>query len=153
MEMTLRYFFLHQRRTVETPITFAAFTKRDINTSRLFLRHLDFCVAQAFSQQDRLAWKRKCHKSGHYTCFTQSTNPNRRYLLFYFYQKLIMSELSQTADSLPAGEHCPTSPTFVGSKQDFVEKQKVKCNVNGRDIVVFYHNQQFYAMDQHCYRK
>lgn len=27
----------------------------------------------------------------------------------------------------------------------------MKCNVNGRDIVVFYHNQQFYAMDQHCY--
>lgn len=47
----------------------------------------------------------------------------------------------------------PNSPVFVGNKHEFVEKQKVKCNVNGRDIVVFYHNQRFYAMDQHCYRK
>lgn len=42
-------------------------------------------------------------------------------------------------------------PVFVGNKREFVEKQKVKCNVNGRDIVVFHHNQRFYAMDQLCY--
>lgn len=64
-----------------------------------------------------------------------------------------MSEISDEAGSLPKAEYHPISPVFVGSKQEFVEKQKVKCNVNGRDIVVFYHNQHFYAMDQHCYRK
>ena len=63
-----------------------------------------------------------------------------------------MSELSKTTE-IPPEEHGLTSPVSVGIKQDFVEKQKVKCNVNGRDIVVFYHNQQFYAMDQLCYRK
>lgn len=71
----------------------------------------------------------------------------------YFIYFLVMSELSQTANGPSEGENYFTSPIFVGNKQDFVEKQKVKCNVNGRDIVVFYHNQQFYAMDQHCYRK
>jgi len=68
----------------------------------------------------------------------------------------MMSELSKTTE-IPQEEHEEehglTSPVFVGIKQDFMAKQKVKCNVNGRDIVVFYHNQQFYAMDQHCYRK
>ena len=59
-----------------------------------------------------------------------------------------MSKLSKTKE-IPQEEH----GVFVGIKQDFVEKQKVKYTVNGRDIVVFYHNQQFYAMDQHCYRK
>lgn len=61
-----------------------------------------------------------------------------------------MSELSKRTE-IRQEEHGPTSPVLVGIKQDFVEKQKVKCKVNGRDIVVFYHNQQFYAMDQHCY--
>lgn len=61
-----------------------------------------------------------------------------------------MSELSKTTE-IPQEEHDLTSPVLVGIKRNFVEKQKVKCNVNGRDIVVFYHNQQFYAMDQHCY--
>ena len=64
-----------------------------------------------------------------------------------------MSELSSWAAEISKEEHGTTSPILVGIKQDFVEKQKVKCNVNGRDIVIFYHNQQFYAMDQHCYRK
>ena len=73
-------------------------------------------------------------------------------ILFFFLKKLIMSELSKTTE-IPPEEHGLTSPVSVGIKQDFVEKQQVKCNVNGRDIVVFYHNQQFYAMAQLCYRK
>lgn len=61
-----------------------------------------------------------------------------------------MAELSKSTE-IPQEEQGLASPIFVGIKQDIVEKQKVKYNVNGRDIVVFYHNQKFYAMDQHCY--
>lgn len=63
-----------------------------------------------------------------------------------------MAELSKSTE-IPQEEQGLPSPIFVGIKQDIVEKQKVKYNVNGRDIVVFYHNQKFYAMDQHCYCK
>ena len=65
-----------------------------------------------------------------------------------------MAEVSQTAYSQSEADAShPNLPVFVGNRLDFVEKQKVKCSVNGRDIVVFYHSQHFYAMDQHCYRK
>ena len=63
-----------------------------------------------------------------------------------------MAELSKSTE-IPQEKQGLASPIFVGIKQDIVEKQKVKYSVNGRDIVVFCHNQKFYAMDQHCYRK
>jgi len=45
----------------------------------------------------------------------------------------------------------PAVSSFVCSKQELVEKRKIRCNVNGREIVTFYHNRDFYAMDQRCY--
>ena len=61
-----------------------------------------------------------------------------------------MRERSDMSDDQECGD---TLSVFVGSKQELVEKAKKRCDVNGRDIVIFYHNRNFYAMDQRCYRK
>ena len=65
-----------------------------------------------------------------------------------------MLEPSDTADDSPETEFSPAAASvFICNKQELVEKRKLKCNVNGRDIVIFYHNETFFAMDQRCYRK
>ena len=64
----------------------------------------------------------------------------------------MMSESSETTERLPEEDCNRTVSVFIGRKQELMEKKKKKCNVNGRDIVIFYHNGAFYAMDQRCYR-
>ncbi|XP_068747653.1 Rieske domain-containing protein-like isoform X1 [Montipora capricornis] len=54
------------------------------------------------------------------------------------------ASFSQTTDS-------PITGVSVGTKQHVIEKGRMKCNVHGRDIVIFYHDGKFYAMDQQCY--
>lgn len=60
-----------------------------------------------------------------------------------------MSELSE----LPSEECSSSESVFVGYRQELVRNRKTKYNVNGRDIVIFYLNGNFHAMDQRCYRK
>ena len=60
--------------------------------------------------------------------------------------------MSRPSDASEAA-FSPAVSSFVCSKQELVEKRKIRCNVNGREIVIFYHNRDFYAMDQRCYRK
>ena len=62
----------------------------------------------------------------------------------------IMSERSRATDSAKSGSD---EGVLVGTKRDLIEKKNFRCNVLGRDIVVFYHDRKFYAMDQLCYRK
>lgn len=40
-----------------------------------------------------------------------------------------------------------------GKKEDIIQAKRVVKLVNGRDIVVLYHDGEFYALDVHCYRK
>ena len=61
-----------------------------------------------------------------------------------------MSEPSHATDSAKSGSN---GGVLLGTKRDLIEKRKLRCNVLGRDIVVFYHDRKFYAMDQLCYRK
>lgn len=61
----------------------------------------------------------------------------------------VMSELSE----LPSEERSSSESVFVGYSQELVRNRKTKYNVNGRDIVIFYLNGNFHAMDQRCYRK
>ncbi|CAH3120055.1 unnamed protein product [Porites lobata] len=58
-----------------------------------------------------------------------------------------MSELSE----LPSEECSSSESVFVGYRQELVRNRKTKYNVNGRDIVIFYLNGNFHAMDQRCY--
>ena len=55
-----------------------------------------------------------------------------------------MSELSE----LPSEECSSSESVFVGYRQELVRKRKTKYNVNGRDIVIFYLNGNFHAMDR-----
>lgn len=70
-----------------------------------------------------------------------------------FVPRFIMSELSERTETLPNEECSSSKSVFVGYRQELVRNKKTKYNVNGRDIVIFYHNRNFHAMDQRCYRK
>ena len=70
-----------------------------------------------------------------------------------FVPRFIMSELSERTKRLPSEECSSSESVFVGYRQELMRNRKTKYNVNGRDIVIFYHNGNFHAMDQRCYRK
>ncbi|NWX99857.1 RFESD protein, partial [Nothoprocta ornata] len=40
---------------------------------------------------------------------------------------------------------------YVGREDDIKKSQRITTKVNGREVVVFYHEGKFYAMDARCY--
>jgi len=42
---------------------------------------------------------------------------------------------------------------LVGKEDDIKKSKRVTAKVNGREVVVFYHEGNFHAMDSRCYRK
>ncbi|XP_041644004.1 Rieske domain-containing protein-like [Cheilinus undulatus] len=56
------------------------------------------------------------------------------------------SSSSSSSSSPPHTSH------FIGRKEDIIKSGRVTKLVNGcRDVLVLYHQEQFYAMDMHCY--
>ncbi|KFP67457.1 Rieske domain-containing protein, partial [Cariama cristata] len=47
----------------------------------------------------------------------------------------------------------PDGLTLVGKEDEIKKSQRVTAKVNGREVVVFYHEGKFHAMDSRCYRK
>lgn len=47
----------------------------------------------------------------------------------------------------------PPSSYFIGKREDIVKVKRVTKFINGRDVLVLYHNGTFHAMDMRCYRK
>ncbi|XP_025950788.1 Rieske domain-containing protein-like isoform X1 [Dromaius novaehollandiae] len=45
----------------------------------------------------------------------------------------------------------PDAPVYVGKEDDIKKSQRITTKVNDREIVVFYHEGKFYAMDSRCY--
>uniref|UniRef100_A0A8C7PE88 Soluble Rieske-type ferredoxin domain-containing protein n=1 Tax=Oncorhynchus mykiss TaxID=8022 RepID=A0A8C7PE88_ONCMY len=46
-----------------------------------------------------------------------------------------------------------TGSHFVGKKEDLIKAKRSFRTVEGRDILVLYHQETFYALDFHCYRR
>uniref|UniRef100_A0A8C7HLE9 Rieske (Fe-S) domain containing n=1 Tax=Oncorhynchus kisutch TaxID=8019 RepID=A0A8C7HLE9_ONCKI len=44
-----------------------------------------------------------------------------------------------------------TGSHFVGKKEDLIKAKRSFRTVEGRDILVLYHQETFYALDFHCY--
>ncbi|KFQ54466.1 Rieske domain-containing protein, partial [Nestor notabilis] len=42
---------------------------------------------------------------------------------------------------------------LIGKENDIKKSRRVTAKVSGREVVVFYHEGKFYAMDSRCYRK
>ncbi|NXB79360.1 RFESD protein, partial [Donacobius atricapilla] len=42
---------------------------------------------------------------------------------------------------------------FVAKEEDIKKSQRITAKINGREIVVFYHEGKFHALDSRCYRK
>ncbi|KFQ92453.1 Rieske domain-containing protein, partial [Nipponia nippon] len=47
----------------------------------------------------------------------------------------------------------PDGLTLIGKEGDIKRSGRVTAKVNGREVVVFYHEGKFHAMDSRCYRK
>lgn len=44
-------------------------------------------------------------------------------------------------------------PHFVGKKDELIEAKRSFKTLEGRDILIIYHQGVFYAMDSYCYRE
>ena len=53
----------------------------------------------------------------------------------------------QEAPTADDGRHC------FGKREDIIQAKRVVKLVNGRDVLVLYHEGEFYALDVRCYRK
>lgn len=47
----------------------------------------------------------------------------------------------------------PDGLIFIGKEEDIKKSQRITPKINGREIVVFYHEGKFHALDSRCYRK
>ncbi|NXU12061.1 RFESD protein, partial [Pardalotus punctatus] len=47
----------------------------------------------------------------------------------------------------------PDGLVFIGKKEDIMKSQRITPKIDGREIVVFYHEGKFHALDSRCYRK
>ncbi|KFZ46299.1 Rieske domain-containing protein, partial [Antrostomus carolinensis] len=47
----------------------------------------------------------------------------------------------------------PDGLILIGKEDDIKRSRRVTGKVNGREVVVFYHEGKFHAMDSRCYRK
>ncbi|XP_048833837.1 Rieske domain-containing protein-like [Brienomyrus brachyistius] len=45
----------------------------------------------------------------------------------------------------------PPSSHFIGKREDLMKVKRVTKFINGRDVLVLYHNGTFHAMDTRCY--
>lgn len=42
---------------------------------------------------------------------------------------------------------------FIGKKEDLIQAKRTSVTLDGRDILIVYHQRVFYAMDLQCYRE
>ncbi|KAG7481271.1 hypothetical protein MATL_G00064670 [Megalops atlanticus] len=61
------------------------------------------------------------------------------------------SSSSSSSPATPPSASPPPSSYFVGKRDDIVKARRVTMFVNGRDILVVYHQGVFHAMDMRCY--
>ncbi|KFW12520.1 Rieske domain-containing protein, partial [Eurypyga helias] len=47
----------------------------------------------------------------------------------------------------------PDGLILIGKEDDIKKSQRITAKVNGREVVVFYHEGKFHAMDSRCYRE
>lgn len=50
-------------------------------------------------------------------------------------------------------EKDPDGLILIGKEDDIKKSQRITAKVSGREIVVFYHEGKFHALDSRCYRK
>lgn len=57
------------------------------------------------------------------------------------------------SSSTEGAEIEPDGLIFIGKEEDIKKSQRTTAKINGREIVVFYHEGKFHALDSRCYRK
>ncbi|KFU86743.1 Rieske domain-containing protein, partial [Chaetura pelagica] len=56
------------------------------------------------------------------------------------------------SSSRGAADTGPDGLILIGQEDDIKKSQRLTAKVNGREIVVFYHEGKFHALDSRCYR-
>ncbi|NXD27631.1 RFESD protein, partial [Spelaeornis formosus] len=62
-------------------------------------------------------------------------------------------DVDSHSSSRGGAETEPDGLIFIGKEEDIKKSQRITAKINGREIVVFYHEGKFHALDSRCYRK
>ncbi|NXY27131.1 RFESD protein, partial [Atrichornis clamosus] len=62
-------------------------------------------------------------------------------------------DVDSHSSSTGRAETEPDGLIFIGKEEDIKKSQRITAKINGREIVVFYHEGKFHALDSRCYRK
>ncbi|NXC91598.1 RFESD protein, partial [Cercotrichas coryphoeus] len=62
-------------------------------------------------------------------------------------------DVESHSSSTGGAETEPDGLIFIGKEEDIKKSQRITAKINGREIVVFYHEGKFHALDSRCYRK
>lgn len=73
--------------------------------------------------------------------------------MFFFNYFLCFKDTALHSPSKGTVEPEPDGLVLVGKEDDIKKSQRITAKVNGREVVVFYHEGRFYALDSRCYRK
>ncbi|NWT02806.1 RFESD protein, partial [Mionectes macconnelli] len=57
------------------------------------------------------------------------------------------------SSSTGTAETGPDGLIFIGKEEDIKKSGRITAKIDGREIVVFYHEGKFHALDSRCYRK
>lgn len=80
-------------------------------------------------------------------------NPNMNCFISGFLNFLSFKDVDLCSSSTGAVEMEPDGLILIGKEDDIKKSGRVTAKVNGREVVVFYHEGKFHAMDSRCYRK
>ncbi|NWR24630.1 RFESD protein, partial [Emberiza fucata] len=62
-------------------------------------------------------------------------------------------DVDSHSSSTGGTEMHPDGLTFIGKEDDIKKSQRITAKIDDREIVVFYHEGKFHALDSRCYRK
>ncbi|KAM6110086.1 Rieske domain-containing protein [Phoenicopterus ruber ruber] len=57
------------------------------------------------------------------------------------------------SSSTEQAETVPDGLILIGKEDDIKKSQRVTAKVNGREVIIFYHEGKFHAMDSRCYHE
>ncbi|NXM91845.1 RFESD protein, partial [Oenanthe oenanthe] len=67
----------------------------------------------------------------------------------YLYMRF--KDVESHTSSTGGAETEPDGLIFIGKEEDIKKSQRITAKINGREIVVFYHEGKFHALDSRCY--
>ncbi|XP_050842784.1 Rieske domain-containing protein isoform X3 [Serinus canaria] len=64
-----------------------------------------------------------------------------------------LKDVDSHSSSTAGAEMRPDGLVFIGKEDDIKKSQRITAKIDGREIVVFYHEGKFHALDSRCYHE